>query len=631
MGKPCREQILVVDDEPQILVALEDLLGGEFTVHKATSAEGALALMEKSREIAVVVTDQRMPRMAGDELVARINSSYDAQRIMVTGYADLSAVVRAVNEGRIFAYVTKPWNEDDLRLKVTRAAGQFRLEQELAKEKKLLDDLMNYSPDGIYFKDRDLQFLRVNQVIAGWLRQNVDDLVGVRLSELSPRGEHVDAIEREERQSMETGTPLLDVRRCINTDEGARWISERKAPVLNSNGDVLGLVAISRDITKQYELEAQLLHSQKMEAVGRLAGGVAHDFNNLLAIIQSYAGLVLDGLPEGARSREDMGELLAAAERAKALTRQLLTFSRRRATIATSVNLNLVVTEVEKMASRLVTERVNVCTKLDKDLPPLRSDVSQLEQMLLNLVINARDAMPEGGSLDLATSLVRTAFEEDGEESDYLCLSVRDTGTGMPPEVQKRIFEPFYSTKEIGKGTGLGLSTVYGIVRQWDGHVRVESRVGVGTCFKMYFPAVRESEAPVSRPRPAAPAGASGRETILLVEDNMGVRTVAARILREAGYQVVEASLPSEAREKCLGSLVRIDLLLSDIDMPELSGIELAQELTGLAPDLRVLFMSGYSEGKTGKPDGSPIGAHFLEKPFSPELLAQAVRTALDD
>lgn len=629
MGTPSREHILVVDDEPQILVALEDLLGDEFTVHKATSAEGALAFMEQSRDIAVVVTDQRMPKMAGDELVARIDKAFSAQRIMVTGYADLSAVVRAVNDGRIFAYVTKPWNEEDLRLKVTKAAEQFRLGQELAKEKKLLDDLMDYSPDGIYFKDENLRFLRANRVTARWLKQGVDELIGRRLSDLSPQAEQVEEIEDEERRSMRSGTPLLDITRYVDTEEGARWISERKAPVWSPDGRVMGLVAISRDVTKQYELEEQLLHSQKMEAVGRLAGGVAHDFNNLLAIIQSYAGLVLGGLPDGSRSREDMSELLAATERAKVLTQQLLTFSRRRPVVAAHVDLNSVVSEVEKMVSRLVDESVKVRTDLARGLPPIRGDVNQIEQVLLNLAINARDAMPGGGTLEIATRRVTMRFEGEAQESIYLCLSVRDTGTGIPPEVQKRIFEPFYSTKEAGKGTGLGLSTVYGIVRQWDGQIRVESQVGLGTCFKLYFPESGEALAPEPRRRPTTPSQAVGQETILLVEDNAAVRTVAARILREEGYHVIEASLPSEAREQCFSGSERIDLLLSDINMPELTGPELAEELTGHAPDLRVLFMSGYSEGHVGKVTPSIDGAHYLEKPFSPESLASAVRAAL--
>lgn len=631
MGAPVREHILVVDDEPQILVALEDLLGSEFTVHSATSAQGALSMMKARRDIAVVVTDQRMPQMAGDELVARINETFDAQRIMVTGYADLSAVVRAVNDGRIFAYVTKPWNEDDLRLKVTKAAEQFRLSRELAKEKKLLDDLMNYSPDGIYFKNRELQFLRVNRIAARWLGQDVGDLVGKRLRDLLPVVEHAEEIEREELMSLESGASLLDVTRRIETDQGYRWISERKAPVCAPNGQVLGLVAISRDITKQHELEEQLRHSQKMEAVGRLAGGVAHDFNNLLAIIQSYGVLVRGDLPEGSRSRGDIGELLAATERAKALTSQLLTFSRRKPVLAAQVDVNQVVGEVEKMISRLVARNVVVTSEIERRLPAVRGDVNQFEQVLLNLAINARDAMPEGGELRLSTSRRRMTIHEDGDESDCVCVSVRDTGTGMPPDVQKRIFEPFYSTKEVGKGTGLGLSTVYGIVRQWDGRVDVESEVGAGTCFEVFFPvAPRDAEhEPV--PRSAPTRGKAGEQTILLVEDNEAVRTVAARILSEAGYRVLQASLPSEAREKYAQGKEHIDLLLSDIRMPESSGPELARQLRIGAPDLRVLLMSGYS----GRPDDADekavAGAHYLEKPFSPESLAQAVRAALED
>lgn len=625
-----KQEILLVDDEPQILVALEDLLSDQFTVHKATSAEVALVMMEESHDIAVVVTDQRMPQMPGDELVSRLNGAYDAQRIMVTGYADLSSVVRAVNDGRIFAYVTKPWDEEDLRLKVSKAAEQFRLSQELATEKRLLDDLMEYSPDGIFFKNRDLQFLRANPVAAGWLRQQVDDLVGKRLSDLSPKVHDAGEIEREEQRSVDTGTPLLDVVRHVHADDGERWISERKAPIKSHSGEILGLVGISRDITKQRELEQQLIQSQKMEAVGRLAGGVAHDFNNLLAIIQSYGSIVMEGLPERSSSHEDMGELLAATERAKALTGQLLTFSRRRPVNVTAVDLNRVVSDVERMASRLLDGKIRMRMTLADALPPLCGDGNQLEQVLLNLAINARDAMPKGGELELATDRVRMAFDGEKEESDYLCLLVRDTGTGMSPEVEKRIFEPFYSTKEVGKGTGLGLSTVYGIVRQWGGHIRVESKLGVGTCFKIYLPAIAEKvEEDPPRSRTTPPSPTSGQKTILLLEDDDAVRRVAARILRTEGYIVLEASLPSEARKKGLET-THIDLLLSDINMPETTGPKLAEELVAHRPELKVLFMSGYTEGSVSVPSPTFHAAHYLEKPFSPASLADAVRAALE-
>lgn len=610
-------------------MALEDLLSDKFTIIKTDSAEAALHLMEEDPKIAVVLVDQRMPMMQGDEFVAQISHLHPAQRIMVTGYADLSAVVRAVNDGRIFAYVTKPWNGQDLRAKVEMASEQFCLGQELAREKKLLDDLMNHSPDGIYFKDRSLQFLRANGVLAHWLGQDVNDLVGKRLTDLVPAISQAAEIEREERRGLEQGKQILSAVRHVDSESGGRWLSERKATIRAADGEILGLVGISRDITEQRELEQQLVQSQKMEAVGRLAGGVAHDFNNLLLVIQSYADLVLNDLQDGSKSRGDMVELLAATERATALTRQLLTFSRRKPVIAVQLDVNQVVTEVEKMLSRLVDASILVRVELTPGPCSIRGDTTQIEQVLLNLTINARDAMPEGGEIIVSTHRVHMAFRENEATTEYLCLAVRDSGTGMSPELQKSIFEPFFTTKAIGKGTGLGLSTVYGIVTQWDGEIRVESQVGVGTCFKLYFPLSIELDTKLVPSRPPMATPPTGSETILVVEDDKAVRRVTARVLREKGYHVLEAGAPSEARDHCAAHRSKIDLLLSDINMPQMNGIKLAEELVATLPSLRVLFMSGYSEGTLSSHSPIAVTASYLEKPFSPATLAVAVRHAL--
>lgn len=449
-----RQKVLLVDDEQQILVALEDLLSDQFTVLKTTCAEDALVLMEQDHDIAVVLVDQRMPQMQGDEFVAQISNTHSAQRIMVTGYADLSAVVRAVNDGRIFAYVTKPWNGADLRAKVALATEQFRLGRELADEKKLLDDLLNHSPDGIYFKDRSLRFLRANKVAAGWLGQHVDDLVGNRLTDFIPVISDAAEIEQEEIRGLQNGTEILSTVRHIESENGGRWISDKKAPIRDDSGEILGLVGIARDITEQRALQEQLLQSQKMEAVGRLAGGVAHDFNNLLVVIQSYGDLVLEGLDETSKSHSDMVELLAAAGRATALTRQLLTFSRRKPVVAVTVDLNQVVIEGEKMISRLVDARIDVRTELLVGRSTIRGDVTQIQQVLLNLAINARDAMPDGGEIVITTAQVRVALQKGLAESDYVCFSVRDTGMGMDPELIKNILNPSSRRKRLEKEPG---------------------------------------------------------------------------------------------------------------------------------------------------------------------------------
>ncbi len=617
-----KQQVLLVDDEPQILVALEDLLSSDFVVLKAQSGTDALDVMHERPNIAVVITDQRMPQMPGDELVSRINEFHNAQRILVTGYADLSAVVRAVNEGQIFAYVTKPWNEDDLRQKVLKAAEQFRLSQELANEKRLLDDLMNNSPDGIYFKDRNLKFVRANQTVADWHQVGLDDLVGKRLSELQPTADAV-RVEEQERQSLQDGKPILDLLTQKTLGAEARWISETKAPIQGLGERPVGLIGISRDITKQLELEQQLVQAQKMEAIGKLAGGVAHDFNNLLMVMQGCGEMIRENMPDDEPRRNDVEELLRAVERASSLTKQLLTFSKKRPIKLVLLNLNEIATEATAMLRRLMPENVSIELALMPEVELMRGDATQVEQVLLNLTINARDAMPNGGKILIRTEVVPADVGSEDGALPQIRLSVADQGHGMSREVMDRIFEPFFSTKEIGKGTGLGLSTVYGIVKQLSGDIRVESEVGKGTTFEVYFPTYRG-------PAPTAPVFTkstrphAGSEVILLVEDDDNVRRVARRMLEQRGYQIMQAASPSEAKQISAQHKGSIDLLLTDVAMPEKDGLSLAAELLAERPNLRVIYMSGYVEEAKGQALNAD-GIYYLEKPFSQEKLLNMV------
>jgi PAS domain S-box-containing protein len=634
-----KQNVLLVDDEPQVLVALEDILSDEFTVLKTESPETALRVVQSRPDLAVVVSDQRMPKMSGDELLTQVCGASDASRILVTGYADLSAVIRAVNDGRIFAYVTKPWKPEDLRLMVRKAAEHYRLSQERAHERQLLHDLMDNVPDGIYFKDRQLRFLRANRAFSSLVGGATPEaLAGKRLAEVASTAD-VAASEGEERRIMTEGLPAQDVLREFNRAGVKRWLSETKAPIRSPGGEVIGLVGIARDVTERVatqeamrKLEQQLLQSQKMEAIGQLAGGVAHDFNNLLSVIMGYGELVLEECPAEDERRADMIELLGAAERAATLTRQLLAFSRRQVVQPEIVDLNAIVSNVEKMLRRIIGEDIQMRTEFRPPRANIRADPSQIEQILLNLTVNARDAMPEGGTIAIATAEVTLGAEyaeqhPGASPGDYVELSFADDGCGMDAETQKRIFEPFFTTKPIGKGTGLGLATIYGIVQQCGGQIRVESEIGKGTRFRILFPRPPSGVVePVARRVSVRPPNGAG--TILLVEDEEAVRQVTARILRDNGYTVLAATDAAQARLLCAEHRASIDVLLVDVVMPEISGPKLAEELGALVPGLRVVLMSGYS---AGGPQQLALDANsaFIEKPFTRAALANKLREVL--
>ena len=380
--------------------------------------------------------------------------------------------------------------------------------------------------------------------------------------------------------------------------------------------------------------EAQLLQAQKMELVGRLAGGVAHDFNNLLTVVSLYSQLALNSLDATHPLRHDLEEIRKAGERAATLTRQLLAFSRRQVLEMRVLNLNEVLEGLSKMLPRLLGEDIAVEMSLAPDLGRTRADPGQIEQVVVNLAVNARDAMPNGGRLILETANVtldeRYAQKHAGAiPGDYVLLAVSDTGSGMSAEVKAHLFEPFFTTKGVGKGTGLGLATVYGIVKQHQGHISVYSEPGQGTTFRVYLPRVKE-EAEVSAPTVKASAMPRGSETVLVAEDEWAVRGIAVRVLKGLGYTVLEASNGTEALQVALAPGQKIDLLLSDVIMPEMNGKALAERFAVLWPGLKVLFVSGYTDETIARQGILDEGRAFLPKPFSPEALARKVREVLD-
>jgi len=388
---------------------------------------------------------------------------------------------------------------------------------------------------------------------------------------------------------------------------------------------------------KLHQTEEQLRQSQKMEAVGQLAGGVAHDFNNLLTVIRGYVDLLKSNLPPGASALDDLKEIGNAAERATWLTRQLLAFSRRQILAPQVLDLNVLIGNFEKILSRLIGEDIVLKTQLTAGLALIQADPGQIEQIIMNLAVNARDAMPTGGRLTIETE---TVFLNESlpdtslvvPSGRYVLLAVSDTGCGMDAETQKRIFEPFFTTKEIGKGTGLGLSTVYGIVKQSGGFIWVDSEQGEGTTFKVYLPVVDGGvDMAVSKPEPRFLQPRIGVETILLVEDAPTLRVLTKKILELSGYTVLAASHMDEALTLAEARQWAIHLLLTDVIMPDGSGPDIAERLTERCPELRVLYMSGYLGTAMAHQTILKSGAPLLQKPFSPDLLRQKVREVLDE
>jgi two-component system cell cycle sensor histidine kinase/response regulator CckA len=421
--------------------------------------------------------------------------------------------------------------------------------------------------------------------------------------------------------------------RIVRKDGSVIWVSDTAVVVSGSYSHPV-MEGIIVDITERKLLENQLQQSRRMEAVGRLAGGIAHDFNNLLTIIKGYAEL---GVQRGGiqpELRADIQQIENAAERASTLIRQLLAFSRRQVLQPKIIDLNAIVLGLDKLLGRLMGEHIEMVTRCAGNVGHVKADPAQVEQVIMNLVVNARDAMPKGGRLTVETFNVDldSTYARDHvsvKPGPYVMLAVTDTGIGMNPETVAHIFEPFYTTKESGQGTGLGLSTVYGIVKQSGGYIWVYSEPGKGTTFKVYLPRVAaqvDSKPEVMQ----LPAAGKGSETILLVEDEEAVRELASRILSAKGYSVVAAKSVREAEEFSEKYTGQIHLLLTDIIMPGTSGRELARRITGRHPRTRVLYMSGYTDNVLAQGGVLEAGLSFLQKPFTPGALAQKVRDVLD-
>jgi len=628
-------RVLVVDDDPALLTTTADVLRLRgFVADVAQSGTRAVAAVA-ALPPAVALVDLRLPDMDGLDLVTRLHEMSALTEIVVlTGNASVTSAVRALRE-QIFDYLLKPVAPEQLANTLDRAGERWRrrtVEAELAASQRRFRSLIENATDLITILADGGTIEYASPAYERATGSSAESLLGTSMLD-RVHADDADALRRAIADCGKTGIVGRPVKLRLRGEDGDWRTFLGTVRDLRDDPAIDGVVLNAHDVTEREVLEAQLRHAQKMEAVGQLAGGVAHDFNNLLTVITSYSGMLLAELHDQEELRSDVAEIELAAVRAAALTRQLLAFSRRQVLQPQYLDLNQVVQDLEKLLRRLIREDIELVTRLTPDYVPVYADLGQLEQVIVNLVVNARDAMPDGGHIEIATAAVEldeafTASDAPITPGPHVLLTVSDDGCGMDEATLARVYEPFFTTKAGGRGTGLGLATVRTIIQRSAGHIWCYSEPQRGTTFKIYLPSAVEAptQAAVSEP---ASRPVRGTETILLVEDEDHVRTVAGRILRRNGYTVLEARTGPEALRLWREHSRTIDLVVTDMVMPDMGGRELSHHVRSERPGIPLLFMSGYTEDGAFQRGVLEPGESYLEKPFGEETLTRMVRRAL--
>jgi PAS domain S-box-containing protein len=627
-------RIAIVEDEGVVALDIKRHLenfGYEVVGIHSTGEEALEKLVEEDPTL--ILMDIRLQgELDGLETAELIKERYGIPVILLTAYADERTLERAKNI-EPFGYIIKPFKERELRTTVEMALYRYRLEQRLQESEEryrrfFLEDL---SAD--FVAGSDGRLLACNHsFVQTFGFQSLEEAGGSTLDELFPDSHRRDEFWRELQQKRKLVLHELELMR-----RDGRSISLLANVVADhsGNGGISEIKGYLIDISKRKELEQQLRQSQKMEAIGRLAGGVAHDFNNILTVIMGYSSMLRE---KGKGSNPDLNQevngIEDAAKRASSLTRQLLAFSRRQVLRPETVGLNSLVTNIEKMIRRLISEEIEMRINLQAEKDSVFIDPGQIEQVLVNLAVNARDAMQGGGSLTIETfnTLVETpVYSRMGviPFGEYVCLRVSDTGAGIDESTLNMIFEPFFTTKPEEKGTGLGLSTVYGIVKQSNGYILVDSQIGSGTSFTVYLQH-STAEEQKSKEKKSTTSMLTGDERILVVEDEDSVRQLTEKLLYQYGYTVMSAAGPEEALKICSSRRQGIDLLVTDIVMPGMRGGELADRIREMIPEIKVVFISGYPQKKLENEKHIQPGDRFVSKPFEPRAFVEAVRQVLD-
>jgi two-component system, cell cycle sensor histidine kinase and response regulator CckA len=605
-------RVLLVEDNPGDARLFSELVrdagGGQWTLVQADRLSAALERM-KREPFDVLLLDLSLPDADGLETVIRARAEAPKIPIVVlTGHDDQALAVRAVRAGAQ-DYLVKGRLDGELLIRSIRYASERgRTVEALERREEHYRSLIEYSMDLISILNLDGTIRYVSPSHERMLGYPLDELVGRNvLSFIHPQDKS------RVQMALAQGNNGRPVECRVRHSDGSWRMLESFSRDLSHVAGVNGMVVNARDITERKHLEEQLHHSQRLEAVGRLAGGVAHDFNNLLMVITGYSHMLLDGMHPSDPARQDLEQVVKASERATDLTRQLLAFSRRQGVRASLVDLNVLVQEMERMLRRVLGEEIELILRLATELKTVRADPGQIEQVILNMVMNARDAMSSGGRLLIET---RNASQANRE---YVTISISDTGIGMDSQVLSRVFEPFFTTKE--HGTGLGLATSYGVIKENGGDLRVDSTPGKGTTFHIDLPVTEQT--PEELESPAERRAPRGTETILLVEDEDPVRRVVETMLKRHGYQVIASASSKDALAAAERHRGVIHLLITDMVLPGMSGRKMAECLTAGRPDMKVLYVSGYGDAK------AQSDVHFLQKPFSTEELATKIREVL--
>jgi two-component system cell cycle sensor histidine kinase/response regulator CckA len=631
---PVHGDIMIVDDHPANLRLLEDMLLQQG--HEVRSFPlGRLALAAAKRNPPdLILLDINMPEMNGYEVCERLKAVQelaDLPVIFLSALNETQDKVKAFQAGGV-DYISKPFQLEEVHARVATHLKLYRLQRDL----KLRNERLEEGVADIIFRWEIVPRRRVAYInpaanlILGYSPEDFYTDRQLISSIVHPDDRH---IMEEMLRGVVSGTTQSTLIRYMHRNGNTVWIEQRNTLVRDSAGRLVAVNCVARDVTERKHLEEQLRQSQKMEAIGLLAGGVAHDFNNMLTVIMGFANLILsDEAPSPSVARK-IGHIKSAAEKAVILTRQLLAFGRRQIFRPTLLNINSVVEHASEMFAPLLGADIDCVFDLDPELSFVKTDAAQIEQILVNLSVNAKGAMPGGGRLTIETRNVMLDGAITGGtwsgQLPYIMLAVTDTGCGMDASTRSRIFEPFYTTKEQGKGTGLGLSIVYGIVKQSAGDIRVFSEPGEGTRFEILLPATEIVEAAPAPPIQAVPEPASGCETILLVEDDSGVRQLVGLILGISGFEVLTAGDAKEALSVAEQHQGRIGLVLTDLIMPGMSGIALVASLRQLNHKIRVLYMSGYASDSVVAHGQLDPKIPFIQKPFSGPDLIRAIRETL--
>ncbi|MBX3276775.1 MAG: response regulator [Acidobacteria bacterium] len=643
MGVPLK--VLVLEDHPDeafVVIASLRRFGYEPEWQRVDSETDYVRLLDElDPQLDVILSDYSMPQFTAPRALELLQArNLDIPFIIITGTISEEIAVESIKQGAA-DYLLK-----DRLGRLGQAVARALDERTTRREKLLTETALRQSEERfrmLVANIPDITWTADRQGRSLFTSPNAERILGYSADEIARLGRyawhrriHPEDLERVERAYALLFTenkPFAVEYRVQRSDDEWIWFYDRAISTFEQDATRCAY-GICSDITERKKLETQLQQAQRMEAIGRLAGGVAHDFNNMLTVISGISDLLLLRLEPGHPDRQSIEQIRKASERATGLTRQLLAFSRQQVLQPKVLNLNGVVAELHAMLQRLIREDIILLETLHPALGRIKADPGQIEQVIMNLVVNARDAMTGGGTISIETANREFAdlHSEDRmtiPPGRYVELAVRDTGCGMDGAVMAQIFEPFFTTKEKGQGTGLGLATVYGIVKQSQGYIGVESELGRGTAFRIYFPRVDEAAEPVAVDM-AEEDLTVGHETILLVEDSELVRSLAQNILEMQGYKVLSAAGADEALLFCKGYEGPIQLLLSDIVMPQMHGPEMAGKLLALRPQMRVLFISGYADNELIRYGMTEQNAAFLQKPFTAESLGRKVREVLE-